>query len=82
MRMRVTCPDAPKKTPAPTPTSKKLLPDRRMTDRRLRAGGKSGLHRAGCPAVMAGSVCAKHTDGKCHRNKTAGVRPGKGEMAV
>jgi len=49
-----------------------------------RRGGKSELHRAGCPAkVGASSRRRRGGDGKCHRKQTAdGPSPGGAQARV
>jgi hypothetical protein len=54
------------------------------TDRKIGAGGKSGLHRA-ARRLTAGRDLSKGLYGKCNRKDTATERPygsfrGKGEM--
>jgi len=52
-------------------------PPDRQPPRRLRRGGKSGLHRESC-RLTAGGPFSKAVHGKCHRN----IPPGFGRVRV
>ena len=66
-----------RRTPGSTGDRITMGPPDRQPPRRLRRGGKSGLHRESC-RLTAGGPFSKAVHGKCHRN----IPPGFGRVRV